>query len=157
MDPSKLTSQTRREQHNNFTPSLHLVPFCQLCIPQNSLHALSLSYPLNEHSTQHCSLNSLLHKRQSMSSPAIKFHNNYSNIPYRPSSCTPVSEFEDRPYKLCHAQYSNYIAATHNISLCYAHQHVLHTQHYPPHALPSTILLCTQLTNIASTGSWLCA
>ena len=43
------TSQTRQDQHNNFTPSLHLVSFCQLCIPQKSLHALSLSYPLNEH------------------------------------------------------------------------------------------------------------
>ena len=31
MEPSK-TNQTRWEQHhNNFTPSLHLVPFCQLC------------------------------------------------------------------------------------------------------------------------------
>ena len=31
MEPSK-TSQTRRERHHNtFTPSLHLVPFCQLC------------------------------------------------------------------------------------------------------------------------------
>ena len=32
MEPSK-TSQTRCERHHNtFTPSLHLVPFCQLCI-----------------------------------------------------------------------------------------------------------------------------
>ena len=31
MERSK-TSQTRRERHHNtFTPSLHLVPFCQLC------------------------------------------------------------------------------------------------------------------------------
>ena len=31
MEPSK-TSQTRWERHHNtFTPSLHLVPFCQLC------------------------------------------------------------------------------------------------------------------------------
>ena len=31
MEPSK-TSQTRCERHHNtFTPSLHLVPFCQLC------------------------------------------------------------------------------------------------------------------------------
>ena len=45
MEPSK-TSQTRWERHHNtFTPSLHLVPFCQLCTPQNSLHALSLFTP----------------------------------------------------------------------------------------------------------------
>jgi len=42
MEVSK-TNQTRWEWHHNaFTPSLHLVPFCQLCTPQNSLHALSL-------------------------------------------------------------------------------------------------------------------
>ena len=36
MEPSK-TSQTRWERHNTFTPSLHLVPFYQLCTTQNSL------------------------------------------------------------------------------------------------------------------------
>ena len=42
MEASK-TNQTRWEwYHNTFTPSLHLVPFCQLCTLQNSLHALSL-------------------------------------------------------------------------------------------------------------------
>ena len=39
----KLTELRRREwHHNTFTPSLHLVPFCQLCTLQNSIHALSL-------------------------------------------------------------------------------------------------------------------
>ena len=43
MEASK-TNQTRWEWHcNTFTPSLHLVPFCQLRTPQNSLHALTLS------------------------------------------------------------------------------------------------------------------
>ena len=38
MEPSK-TSQTRWERHHNtFTPSLHLVAFCQLCTTKNSLH-----------------------------------------------------------------------------------------------------------------------
>ena len=42
MEPSK-TSQTRCERHHNtFTPSLHLVPFCQLCTQKNFLHAFSL-------------------------------------------------------------------------------------------------------------------
>ena len=45
MEPSK-TNQTRWEWHYyTFPPSLHLVPFCQLCTPQNSLHALSLFTP----------------------------------------------------------------------------------------------------------------
>ena len=38
MERSK-TSRTRWERHHNtFTPSLHLVPFCQLCTTKNSLH-----------------------------------------------------------------------------------------------------------------------
>ena len=36
---------------------------------------LAYSHPLNEHSTQHCSLHSFPHKRQSICSAAIKFHN----------------------------------------------------------------------------------
>ena len=36
MEPSK-TSQTRCERHHNtFTPSLHLVPFCQLCTQKST-------------------------------------------------------------------------------------------------------------------------
>ena len=54
---------------NTFTPSLHLVPFCQLCTPQSRYMHITYSYshPLNEHGTQHCSFHSLLHKRQSIS------------------------------------------------------------------------------------------
>ena len=38
MEPSK-TNQTRWERHHNiFTPSLHLVPFCQLCTTPNHMH-----------------------------------------------------------------------------------------------------------------------
>ena len=60
MKPSK-TSQTRWERHHNtFTPSLHLVPFCQLCTTKNSTHSL------NAHGTLHCLLLSLPHKRQSI-------------------------------------------------------------------------------------------
>ena len=45
MEPSK-TSQARWEQHHNtFTPSLHLVPFCQLCTPQTLNMHISLFTP----------------------------------------------------------------------------------------------------------------
>ena len=45
MESSK-TNQTRWEwHHNTFPPSLHHVPFCQLCTPQSSLHALNLFTP----------------------------------------------------------------------------------------------------------------
>ena len=54
---------------------------------------LTYSYALNEQGTQHSSLHSLLHKKQSIatmfSSNKISEHNLNSNIPYRPSTCTP--------------------------------------------------------------------
>ena len=62
MERSK-SSRTRWERHHNtFTPSLHLVPFCQLCTTKKLF-----THSLNEHNTQHCSLHSLPHKRQSIS------------------------------------------------------------------------------------------
>ena len=72
---------------HTFTPSLHLVPFCQLCTPQNSLHALNLFHMQLQHTTQaqHCS------------STAQFLHTVKTD-------------------HICHAQYSNYIAATHNIT-----------------------------------------
>ena len=61
-------------------------------------------------------------------------------------SCTAQFLHTVKTDHICHAQYSNYIAATHNIthssctSTC--------TTHPPlPTPLPSTTLLCTQLTN----------
>ena len=75
MEASK-TNQTRWEwHHNTFTPSLHLVPFCQLRTPQNSLHPIP--YALNEQGTQLCSLHSLMHIKDDPYLPcsaAIKFH-----------------------------------------------------------------------------------
>ena len=72
MEPSK-TSQTRWERHyNTFTPSLHLVPFFQLCTTKNSLHTL------NEHDTEHYSLHSLPHKRQSIPDSATFSSNKIS-------------------------------------------------------------------------------
>ena len=77
MEPSK-TSQTRWERHHNtFTPSLHLVPFCQLCTTKNSTHSL------NAHGTQHCSLNSLPHKRLSIPDSATFSSSKIYNINYK--------------------------------------------------------------------------
>ena len=67
MERSK-TSRTRWERHHNtFTPSLHLVPFCQLCTTKKLF-----THSLNEHGTQYCSLHSLPHKRQSISATFIR-------------------------------------------------------------------------------------
>ena len=77
---------------------------------------------IDEQGTQLCSLHSLIHINADPYPPcsaAIKFHSIHlnSNIPHRPSIaqvCTVSACTQDRPY--CHAQYSNYIAATHNIT-----------------------------------------
>ena len=57
-------------------------------------HFSKVVYALDEHCTQDCSLHSLLQMIKDNPylpcSAAIKFYNiTYSNIPYRPSSCTP--------------------------------------------------------------------
>ena len=106
------TSQTRWERHcNTFTPSLHLVPFCQLCTTQNST--------LNKHGTQHYSLHSLPYKRQSISatfsSNKISQHKvKTPNIPYRPSTAHSFC-IQDKLY-IPPMLSSNYIASTHNIT-----------------------------------------
>ena len=75
MEPSK-TSQTRWERHHNtFTPSLHLVPFCQLCTTKKlSTHSL------NAHSTLHYLLLSLPHERQSIPDSATFSSSKINNI-----------------------------------------------------------------------------
>ena len=45
--------------------------------------------------------------------------------------------------------HSNYIAATHNITL-HAHQNALHTHHYPPHCLPQPFSAHNQQTKSIS-------
>ena len=87
MEPSK-TNQTRR--HNTFTPSLHLVPFCQLRIPQNSLTlTLAYSHPLNLH----------INKALSTAHSTV-FH--IQNNQYLPcSAATKVHSMTDTP--TCHA------------------------------------------------------
>ena len=73
-------------------------------------------------------------------SAAIKFHN------IATSTCTPQFLHTRKTEHICHAQYSNYIAVTHNVahskctSTCTTHPAL-------PIPLPSTTLLCTQLTD----------
>ena len=104
------------------------------------------SHPLNEHCTQHCSLHSLLNTRQFISAIFSSNKISQSNIPYRPSSCTPHAVSAFKTDHICHGQHSNYIGATHNIthspctSTCTPHPAI-------PTSQPSTTLLCTQLTN----------
>ena len=128
--------------------SLHLLPFPKYAHHKTLCFHLTYSYALNEQGTQHSSLHSLLHKRKSISamftSDKISHYLN-SIIPYRPSTCTPQFLHTRKTEHICHAQYSNYIAATHNIthskctSTCTTHPAL-------PILLPSTTLLCIQLT-----------
>ena len=102
MEPSK-TSPTRWERHHNtFTPSLHLVPFCQLCTTRNS------TYSLNEHGTQHCSLHSLEHERQSIPDSATFSSNKISQhnlkLPTYHADPALLTVFAYRTDYTCHAQ-----------------------------------------------------
>ena len=142
MEPSK-TSQTRWEQHHNtFTPSLHLVPFCQLCTPKKlSTHSQ------NEHDTQHWTLHSLPHKRQSISTTfstnKISQRNLNSQHTIQTQHC---SHFVHTSQTIPAVLSKNYIASTHNIthspctSTCTTHPAL-------PSPLPSLTLLRIQLTN----------
>ena len=117
MEPSK-TNQTRWEwHHSNFTPSLHLVPFCQLCTPQTRCMHLAYSHPLNEHCAQHCSFHSLLHKRQCIS--AMFSSNKISHKLLQHTIQTKLMHSTVSTIKTdytCHAHYSSYIEAIHNVT-----------------------------------------
>ena len=112
MKTSTCRDGTLKNQPNKMGTTLqHLVPFCQLCTTQNST--------LNEHGTQHYSLHSFPHKRQSISatfsSNKISQHKiNTPNIPYRPSTAHSfcIQDKRNTPAMLS----SNYIASTHNIT-----------------------------------------
>ena len=98
-----------------------------------------------EQGAQLCSLHSLTHKRRSISvmfsSNKISQHNKLKHtIQNQHCSCTPQFLHTLKMHHVCHAQYSNYIATTHNINMHYTPT----TTHIP---LPLTTLLCTQLTN----------
>ena len=113
-----LKKKTAKEDGNDttrVTPSLHLVPFCQL--KKTFYMHLAYSHPLNERSTEHSSLHSLPHKRQSISAmfssnkiskrtltchtdPALFMHSTasaYSDIPSGPLFAGWAHNFHDRP------------------------------------------------------------
>ena len=144
MEPQKPT-----KLDGNGTLSLHLLLFPKYAHRKTFCLHLTYSYALNEQGTQPSSLHSLPHERKSISamftSDKISQHYLNSIIPYRPSTCTPQFLHTHKTEHICHAQYSNYIAATHNIT----HSKCTSTcTTYPalPIPLPSTTLLCIQLT-----------
>ena len=68
-----------------------------------------------------------------------KFHSITHTIQTQHCSCTPQLLHTVKPDHICHAQYSNHIAATHNTTPCT----LKCTTHPPlPTPLPSTTLLC---------------
>ena len=128
------------------------MPFCQLYTPQNSLymhlaylHALKLMNKLLgiAHSTVF---------RQSISAMfstnIISQHNLDSNMAYRPSTVHANHSFcihAGKKEHICHAQYSNYIAVTHNITHSpFTSKSTTHSA--LPSPLSSTTLRCTELT-----------
>ena len=96
-------------------------------------------HPLNEHGTQHCSLHSFPHKRQSIlpHSAAIKL---LKTVNIRTIQIQHCSQFLHTRQTIPAMLSSNYIAATHNIthSPCTS---TCTTQTALPTPLPSTTLL----------------
>ena len=111
-----------------FPPSLYLVPFCQLRTPQNPLH-----YPIHTHSTQHCSLHSFPHKRQSMSSSnKISEHKLHSNMLYRPSTAHALYSFYVCTRQTTSAMLSsNYIPQQNSVSIHMNMHYTPRTTHPP--------------------------
>jgi len=128
-------------QHN--TPSLHLVPFCRPCTPQNCMSTCTLvySHPLNEYltthqqGTQHYSFHSLLHVRQPIHAmfSSNKVHNITDTL-----TCTAhaLHSFciQDVPHLLCSVAIrlqppTTWLLDVHQI-------YYMPMQHYPPHCLP---------------------
>ena len=130
------TSRTRWERHHNtFTPSLHLVPFCQLCMHNKKL----FTHSLNEHGTQHCSLHSLPHKRQSTSATFIsnKISQHNLNPQHTIQSITTHSFcMQDRLYLRCSVATTLQPPTTQHTpctSTCTTHSNTLPTTfHNPP-------------------------
>ena len=141
-NPQKPAEQDGNDTTTHSHHPYIMCPFCQLCTTKNSLHTQP-----NEHGTQHCSLHSLPHKRQSISatfsSNKISQHNLKLPTYHTDPGLLTVSAYKTN--YTSHAQYSNYIASTHNTthspctSKCTPHPAL-------PNPLPSTTLQCTQLT-----------
>ena len=105
------------QQYNTFTPSLHLVPFCQLRTPQNPSHTSYTHKPTNKHNTL-----------QLASFPTTQptLQTCQHGISYRPTQyCSHHSlPLQDNPYLPC-------LAATKAHNIHNPPQHATQTQHRP--------------------------
>ena len=148
MEPSK-TNQTRWGlHHNTFHHPYILCHFANYAHHKPSKNTLPYPHPLNEHSTQHCSLHSLPHKRQSISamSSSIKIsqHKLHSNMLYRPSTAHAPCSFYVRTRQTISAMLSSNCNPQHNSVSIHMNMHYTHPG--LPTPLPSTTLVCIPLT-----------
>ena len=124
----------------------YLVPICLLCTPQISLHvhwpihtncittnqqALLTQQPSAQMTTHMCHVQQKQKVHNITDTPTC--HTDFSTAHALHSFC-----IQDWSYSPCSVATALQPSTTYLTS--HAHQHVLHTQHYPPH------FLCTQLT-----------
>ena len=114
---------------------IHTIPTSCAILP--TMHNKKLfTHLLNEHGTQHCSLHSLPHKRQSTSATFIRKKNSQYNLNSQHThTIHHCSQFLHTTQTIPAMLSSNYIAATHNTTHS-MHINVHNTQQYPPHYLP---------------------
>ena len=149
MKTSARRDGTLKNQPNKMrTTPQHIYTIPTSCATLLTMHNKKLStHSINEHGTQHCSLHSLPHKRQSIpatfSSNKISQHNLNSQHTIQTHHC---SQFLHARQTIPATLSSNYIASIHNIthypctSICTTHPAI-------PSQLPSITLLCSQRTN----------
>ena len=140
MKTSACRDGTFKNQPNKMgtTPQhIHTIPTSCAILP--TMHNIKLfTHSLNEHDTQHCSLHSLPHKRQSISvtfiSNRIWHHNLNSQHTIRPITAHSFC-IQDRLYT-CHAQY----VATTLQSPTTQHTPCMHSNMHntPSNTLPTT-------------------
>ena len=104
MKTSACRDGTLKNQPNKMgTTPQHIYTIPTFCAILPTMHSKKTLHSLNEHGTQHCSLHSLPHRRQSIpdsatfSSNKISQHNLTPNIPYRPSTAHSFC-IQDRLY-----------------------------------------------------------
>ena len=135
MKTSACRDETLKNQPNKMgmTPQhIHTIPTSCSILP--TMHNKKLfTHSLNEHGTQHCSLHSLPHKRQSTSARFINFATQLKLKTYH--MIHHCSQFLYTRQTLPAMLSSNYIAATNNTTHS-MHINVHNTQQYPPHYLP---------------------
>ena len=145
-NPQKPAKQNVKDTTAHSHHSYILCHFANYAPKKTFCMHLAYSHPLNEHGTQHCSLHSFPHKRQSISmfsSNKISQHNLKLPIHHTDPVLLTVSAYKTELCLLCPVATTLQPPTMNTLSMHINTHYTLTT------SLPTafTTLLCTQLTN----------